>query len=153
MNLHTNEGFSLVETMVVIVLVAILALVAIPSFIKYYQTYKYIDYASTMENLVRWARITAMERTINVGICREGNTLKIINMGTDRSNLCSGSIMHSLTITDNFVSLSGSGASFDPKGFAIHLGNVCITNSSSYSKVSISRFGAMRFEKGSGGCT
>lgn len=148
-----NKGFSLVELMVVIALITILSAVAIPNINNYYRNYKYIEYAYSMENLVRWARITAMERSINVGICRSGNTLNIYDMGTSRANPCSGTIISSLVIKDSFVSLTSTNASFDPKGFAILPGNVCITDGSKYNRAVISRFGSIRFEKGTGGCT
>lgn len=148
----SNKGFSLVELLVVIGLIAILASAAIPPITKYYRTYKYVEYATSMENIVKWARMTAIERTINVGLCINENTLQIINMGTNRTGICSGTVINSLNITDSFVSLSGSGAAFDPKGFAIFPGNVCVTNSSQYYRAVISRFGAIRIEKGTGGC-
>ncbi len=151
-NKRFDNGFSLVELLVVIGLIAILASAAIPPITKYFRTYKYIEYATSMENLVRWARLTAIERTVNVGLCIQGNTLQIINMGANRTNICSGSVINSLQITHNFVSLSGAGAAFDPKGFAIFDGNVCVTNNSEFYRVRISRFGAIRTEKGTGGC-
>ncbi len=148
-----NKGFSFVELMVVIALISILSAIAVPQINKMYKTYKYIEYTSSMENLVRWAKITAMERSINVGLCIADNkTLRIVNMGTNRSNICTGSDLITLNIRDDFVFLHGSGAAFDPRGFDIFNGNVCLTNGDSYYKVFISRFGAIRTQKGSGGC-
>ncbi len=148
-----NRGFSFVELMVVIALISILSAIAVPQINKMYRTYKYIEYTSSMENLVRWAKITAMERSINVGLCVANNkTLRIVNMETRRSNICNGQDLNRLNINDAFVSLSGSGAAFDPRGFDIFNGNVCLTNGDSYYKVVISRFGAIRIQKGSGGC-
>lgn len=151
--LRQNKGFSFIELMVVIALITILSAVAIPKINEFYRTYKYIEYTSAMENLVRWAKMTAMERSINVGLCISGNTLQIINMGTNRTGICSGTVINSLSVNDSFVSLSGSGAAFDPRGFAIFNGNVCLTNGSSYYKAFISRFGAIRIDKGNGGCS
>lgn len=149
-----NKGFSLVELMVVIALITILSAVAIPQINKFYRTYKYIEYTSSMENLVRWAKMTAMERSINVGLCVDttNKVLRIVDMGTNRTGICTGTDLNTLRIEHDFVSIGGSGSAFDPRGFAIFTGNVCLTNGSSYYKAIISRFGAIRIEKGSGNC-
>lgn len=154
MKLKNQKGFSLVEVMIVIALFAIIAAIAVPSFNRYYRIYKYNQYTASMENLVKWARMTAMERSVNVGLCVDSTnkTLRIINMGTNRSGICTGTTLQNLQIDDAFVTLAGSGASFDPRGFSIFTGNVCVTDNSKYYKAVVSRFGAIRIEKGAGGC-
>jgi len=151
-----NHGFTLVELVIVIGLVVILMAIAFPSFRVYYKNYKFNDYAYSMEHLIKGSKLTAMERSINVGLCVNSGTqtLTIINMGESRSNTCTGATLNTFQIDDSFVSLSGSGSAFDPRGFAIFNGNVCVsknTNERHY-KVVISRFGAIRIEKGAGGC-
>lgn len=149
-----NKGFSLVELMVVIALITILSAVAIPQINKFYRTYKYIEYTSSMENLVRWAKMTAMERSINVGLCIDttNKVLRMVNMGTNRTGICSGADLNILRIEHDYISIGGSGAAFDPRGFAIFNGNVCLSNGESHYKAVVSRFGAIRIEKGSGIC-
>ncbi|MEM4214395.1 MAG: hypothetical protein QXZ28_04315 [Candidatus Methanomethylicaceae archaeon] len=153
--MKSKQGFSIFELFVVVVLINIITAVAIPSIQRFYRTYKYIEYASRMEHTVRWARIIAMERSINVSVCiEENNRITVRNMGTSRAYPCIGEeITHFDTEGNNFISISGSDVSFDPKGFAIQPGNVCITNGSSYTRAVISRFGAIRLERGSGTCT
>ena len=153
-NRKFDTGFSLLEVFIAIVVIAIAAGIAAPSLAAYYRNYKFNDYAYSMENLIRLSKIMAMERSINVGLCVDGDskTISIIDMETNRSGICTGNILNALQIKDDFISLSGSGSAFDPRGFAIYKGNACVSNSSKYFKVVIDSFGAMRIEKGAGGC-
>ncbi len=151
---HRDRGFSLVEVLIVVAIMAILAGVAVPAMEKFYKIYKFKEYAYSMESLVKTAKLTAMQRSVNVGVCRQGSSsLKIMNMGADRSNMCSGTLLRSLEIEDNFVSLQGSGSAFDPRGFTISEGSLCATDGAMHHKVIIGRFGTIRTEMASGGCS
>lgn len=151
----SKKGFTLIELLAVIALISILALVAGADIRRFYLAYKYYDYAFSMESTVRWAKVTAMERATNIGICVDNSKLLTIrNLGAVRStNPCQGTIIRSLQIDQgepfNFV---GSGASLDPRGFAISFGNVCLTDGRKFYRISISRFGAFRVENGQGNC-
>ena len=151
-NREFNKGFTLIELLIVLAIFSVIATVAVPSLRTYYRNYKYKDYAYSMEYLIRGSKLTAMERSVNIGVCVNSGTLSIINMGTSRTDACTGTALNTLQITDNFVSLSSSGLAFDPRGFAIFSGNVCISNNANYYKVVVSKFGAIRIEKGTGGC-
>ncbi len=153
--MNNNRGFSLLEILIVIAIIAIVAAIAVPSFMAYYRNYKFKEHALSVEYLIKSAKVTAMERSKNIGLCIDGpnKTLRMINMGEQRSNMCLGTELNSIKIDESFVLLSGYGASFDPRGFAAIKGNACVSlESEKYLKASISRFGAIRIEKGSGGC-
>lgn len=154
MEIKQQKGFSLVELMITVALIAILASIAVPALLKYQRDYKFLDYASQMEYLVKTAKIYAMERTTNVGICVQGNTLTIRDIGTDRgAGICAGNdVIKTMTVTDSYVTLGGTGASVDPRGLAIQLGNVCVSYNNMHERVSISRTG-IRTERGAGGCS
>lgn len=155
MKLKGQKGFSLVELMIVVSVFAILAAIAIPALFKYQRDFKFIDYASQMEYLVKTAKIYAMERTTNVGVCVSGSTLTIYDLGTSRgAGICTGTAIRTMTVTasDNYVTLAGSGASIDPRGLAIQLGNACVEYSGRYEKVCISRTGVRTMRGPTGGC-
>lgn len=152
-----DKGFTLIELLAVASIIAILALVSAPNVIRFYKAYKFYDYAYSMESLVRWSKLTAMELTTNVGVCIENSKrISVRDMGETRSlNACTGNTLRVVSIDpgDTEFNFYGSGVSFDPRGFAINTGNVCFTDGNKYYKLCVSRFGAIRMESGRGGCT
>ncbi len=107
---------------------------------------------------VRQAKILAMERSINVGICVSPDRIEIKNLGTQRGvGLCSGDTINTIAIDEvdkDYISFTGSGFSLDPRGFAIFPGSVCIQNTrvNAYLLIYVSRFGGIRTKRGSGTC-
>jgi len=152
------KGFSIVELMVVVIIISLLAVGGVPLYNRMIGNHKLYLYGDNMEYLVKYAKILAMQRTTNVGVCvADSSHLRIYDIGTSRgAGICTGTIVVSMTITSQDstsfgISVSGSGASFDPRGLAIMLGNVCVTNNIKYTKAFISRT-AIRMEKKDGGC-
>lgn len=158
-----QKGFTLVELLVAMGLMAALAAIAIPNMLRYYKDYKFNDYAAQMDYLVKYAKIYAMERTKNVGICVNSTDkiLTIRDIGISRgAGKCSGVEIKRMEVDNNdkgYIELAGDGAfglgpTIDPRGLAIYNGSVCITNGTKYSRVYIGK-ASIRTESGDGGCS
>jgi prepilin-type N-terminal cleavage/methylation domain-containing protein len=154
-----DKGFSLIEMLIVITIAGVLATIAVTSYRGMVKKHKLVQYGSEMEYMVKYAKIIAMERTSNTGVCIGSNTnLVIYDIGTNRgADACTGASVKTMAVTSadaagNNISVAGSSASFDPRGLAISTGNVCVTNNARYIKACIGRTG-IRMEEGAGGCT
>jgi len=157
------KGFSIIEFLIVIGILAILASIGFPSIKKLYRVYKFNQYAFELENVVKWAKITAMEKSSGVSICLNGNEIRVYDEGPLRNPSCSESentkLLRIIRINDTWitprisVTLDRSGLMFDPRGLAIYGGNICITDGERYFKAVLqSDRGAIRIEGGSGRC-
>lgn len=157
------KGFSIIEFLIVIGILAILASIGFPSIKKLYRVYKFNQYAFELENVVKWAKITAMEKSSGVSICLNGNEIRVYDEGPLRNPSCSESentkLLRIIRINDTWitprisVALDRSGLMFDPRGLAIYGGNICITDGERYFKAVLqSDRGAIRIEGGSGRC-
>jgi len=157
--MKNKKGVSLLECLLVLSIIVILSTFTVPSIKKLYRTYKFNEYAFKLESLVRWAKITAIERSSSISICLDENEIKVYNEGSSRNPSCSGNVLKVLKITDDWidsnieVSFNKAGLMFDPRGLAIFGGNVCISDGSRYYKVVLqSGRGAITIESGEGGC-
>lgn len=150
-----QKGFSIFELILVLGLMAILASIAFPNILKYFRDYKFNDYGGQIDYLVKYAKIYAMEKTTNVGICvnSANKILTIRDIGRSRgAGICSGSVIKSMPIAENYISLAGSGASLDPRGVTIFSGYVCVSYNNRHIKVCLSK-ASVRTIKGSGECS
>jgi prepilin-type N-terminal cleavage/methylation domain-containing protein len=155
-----QKGFSLVELIIAAAILSIMAAIAIPNLTKYYRDYKFNDYASRMEYLVKYSKIYAMEKTKNVGLCvnTTDKSFTIRDLGTSRgADKCSGSKIREMSVSEGYITLAGYGVfglgpTIDPRGLAIFNGSVCISNGTKYSRVCI-KTASIRTEKGDGGCS
>lgn len=145
-----KSGFSLVELLVVIVLLAIVAALAFPGLIRYYRAYSFEAKGREIEQLIRWAKIYAMRNSINVGLCVEVDRLEIRDLGTNRgAGICSGTPIR--TVSSEGFQISGSGVGFDPRGLAIFIGNICLSDNERYYMVCVS-YAGIRNVRGVGLC-
>lgn len=149
-----KKGITTIELVSVVSIIAILAAAGIFNLAGYIKQYKYDNYVTKMEYLVKYSKMLSMERTTNIGVCVSGSTVALYDMGTSRSAaVCSGTAVpqQSLAVPESYISLSGSGASFDPRGMAIQTGYVCLAYNNGYTRLCISSTGVRR-DSGSGAC-
>lgn len=124
-------GKSIIELITGLTVVTIISAIAVPELRKIYRTYRFNQRVMEVEGTLKWARLLAIERGVNVGICitrAEPNTLRIYNMGTRRSFICSGELLKRVKIEEPYISLtaSGGGSAFDPRGLGIFSSSVVI---------------------------
>ena len=160
-----HKGFTMVELLIVATIIGIIITVGIINFPKLYKLYKFNEYKYMVENFVKMAKVKAMELTENMAICVDTSSraLKIVNLGSQRSINCRVNtpctdasrpcVLSRLDIEEDFIHLDGWSTGFDPRGFALRPGRVCIDREGQkYYKICISRFGAIRIDEGNGAC-
>jgi prepilin-type N-terminal cleavage/methylation domain-containing protein len=142
-----TSGFSLVEVMMVVILLAILSVSGVALLIPMLSDQKLVKYGTQMEYMIKYAKLHAMEKTVKVGICVSGNQLTLYDLGTVRdSTVCgtSGQKIMAMTVEAGDVSsgitLTGSSVSVDPRGLALYPGtggNGCVSNGRKYYKTTV----------------
>jgi Tfp pilus assembly protein FimT len=157
-SLHTtSRAFSLIETLIVILIAILILAVAINNFPEQQKIYTYQQYISELETVVRMAKLKAVERSVNVSVCPVNNSIVVYDKGSVRTNPCdgNGNIIYTINIDNLIATVKGSGFSFDPRGLGIMGGNICIQSAdgSMHYRISVqSLSGRINIEKGSGGC-
>ncbi len=148
-------GYTLIESMIVLLIVGIATGAAVPPLLQYVRQARFQDYSSQAEYLVKFARLYAMERTTNVGICLGTGQIVLRDLGTGRSaDICSaGTIVRSVQLPSAYpyLSFSGSNAALDPRGLAITTGNLCTSYGSNSNNICIGKTRINRMEV-AGGC-
>lgn len=117
-------GVTIIELLIILSILSILILVALPNIVNFYKIYKYNQYLIEVESTLKWARMWAIESGNNTGICitnTEPNTLRIYNLGSNRSSICVGEILRRIKINEDFIALDATdgGTAFDSRGLAI----------------------------------
>ncbi len=156
--IRMEKGFSLIEALIVVVIMGVVAALAIPLYNQSIKDHKLTKYGNNLEYFIKSAKIMAMEKTTNTGICIDSSTKVILyDMSTSRGGgVDSGTAVTSMDVesydASGFnTSFTGSGGSFDSRGLAIATGSACVSNGIKYYKVFISRTG-LRTQKSTGAC-
>jgi len=151
-----EKGFTLIEFLIVIGIIVILSTFAIPAWDRFMEINRFNGDIMAVEYTINRAKLTAMSKTTNVGVCVGNNTILIYDVGFPRgSNPCIGNLLFASVPRGVNTRISSTGSViFDPRGFDILLGGtICIYNTelNTYYRIIISR-GAQRVEKGEGRC-
>jgi len=154
--MKNKKGVSLLECLLVLSIIVILSTFAVPAWNRFFEINRYNNFIMAVENAITQAKIIAMEKSTNVGVCVSGNQILIYDTGYARSNNpCTGTLLFTVTPESENISISSSGTIiFDPRGLNIIVGgNVCIHHNefNTYYRIIVGR-GHQRVEKGSGGC-
>ena len=154
--MKNKKGVSLLECLLVLSIIVILSTFAVPAWNRFFEINRYNNFIMAVENAITQAKIIAMEKSTNVGVCVSGNQILIYDTGYARSNNpCTGTLLFTVTPESENISVSSSGTIiFDPRGLNIMVGgNVCIHHNefNTYYRIRVGR-GHQRVEKGSGGC-
>lgn len=154
--MKNKKGVSLLECLLVLSIIVILSAFAVPAWNRFFEINRYNNFIMAVENAITQAKIIAMEKSTNVGVCVSGNQILIYDTGYARSNNpCTGTLLFTVTPESENISISSAGKIiFDPRGLNIIVGgNVCIHHNefNTYYKIIVGR-GHQRVEKGSGKC-
>ena len=161
--MKNKKGVSLLECLLVLSIIVILSTFAVPAWNRFFEINRYNNFIMAVENAITQAKIIAMEKSTNVGVCVSGNQILIYDTGYAGSDdPCTGTLLFTVTPESENISVSSSGRKiiFDPRGLNIwagdeemNEGNVCIHHNefNTYYRITVGR-GHQRVEKGSGGC-
>ncbi|WP_038056943.1 pilus assembly FimT family protein [Thermodesulfobacterium hydrogeniphilum] len=150
------SGITIVELFLVIAIMVIIASIAIPSLQRFFKINKYFNDVIKIEYSINKAKMMAMERTTNIGVCIENNELKLYDTGYERgNNPCIGTLIFVVKPEDKHTQIISNGTIiFDPRGLNISSGgNICIPNSNLnvYYRIIVGQ-GYLKTEKGEGTC-
>ena len=128
---RSRVGFTLVELLVVMAILAILASVGFPSFQRLLADYRVTSQANSVQGLLQFARTEALKRTANVTVCSDG-----ISLFVRVSNGCGGAAagdLGNLRVVPldgrvNIEGIAGAAVSFAPSGYTLNARNFDVSH-------------------------
>lgn len=81
--IRSDAGFTLIETMIIVVIIGVVAGLTIPSFMKYFQSQKLVGARSELLSDISYARSLAIARRTTFQIVFTGTEYRIIQPGPD----------------------------------------------------------------------
>ena len=142
MTIHFRKGFSLIELIIVIGIIAILSTMAVIKFREWYEDYKFLEEVSKLEYVIRKAKVIALERSSYIRVRVSGNNLLIEDCGIDNTS-CSPISSYRF----NYNLESTRSVTFSPRGLAHSFGSFCVSKDSMSYRLIVNRAG-IRVEKG-----
>ena len=146
-----ESGFTLLETMIVIVIIAILAALAIPSFSSFLEKQRITHTAEVVLGDLRWARTEAIKRNKIVRVTFTTGSPWSYSIYADPAGsntllkTVNGSDFPSTTLSTIAFSGGVAYATFDPiRGANLNNGTATITSSNYSASVIVSILGHMR---------
>lgn len=86
-SIKRESGFTLIELMIVLAVSAIILGVGLPSFLSLIEKTKIRNVKDDIVELVRLARLTAVEQKVDVKVCGSGNGLTCSSSNADWGNI------------------------------------------------------------------
>ncbi len=151
--LHKQGGFSLIEMLVVLVIIAILAGVAIPVYIGMKPSIRLSGATRQIMGDLMWARMQSISQNNNFRIIYSNNyQYKILDDDNNDGTSTTGESIITKDIRDEYYDVIYSSSNpddliFYPRGNATNLTTITITNSSGTKTVTIAMTGRVKIEQ------
>ena len=151
-----KKGFSILELLIILGIIAIMLTLTLPAFKKLYEVNRFKNQAALVEYLISKAKILAMSKTSNIGVCIKDNAILLNNLGYEFSNdPCHGTPLFKYSFQNTYTKVFSKGnIIFDPRGLSIlSTGEICLYDSflNKYYKFIVEK-SAFSVEEGVGKC-
>lgn len=149
-----KNGFSLMEMMVVVAILAILTYLFVGPGMRWYYQYELYKEGERLSYMITYAKSYAISNSVYTSICASGNSITIYNNYSYPNMPCSGGIIDSHTLSNNYLSYSSpQPISFNARGISTQNSNICIQSSAinTYYMICVS-YASIRETSGTGSC-
>ena len=127
--IRSNAGFTLIETMIIVVIIGVIAGITIPSFMKYFQTQKLVGARSELLSDISYARSLAIARRTTFQLVFTGSEYRIIEPGPN-------TVIRRREAPSGVLITADANPNFYPHGLA-DAANIVVTGSRGNSTVNL----------------